>query len=115
MPDVRLVHRNNAVYLNMVDNVSDHPRVNTRYWVRIQRKTWLVGTHVAARGEWNSDGNKELSLLLASGADNAISKGLREELDPDTEYEITLRVHRTSPLLTGGQVAFEINKEMKAK
>jgi len=115
LADFRLVERNGRIYLKIVDLAAGHERVNVHYSLKIHRKIWLVSDKVVARAEWDSDGSKEMLYLLSKGANNPVAAGLRESMDEDRKYRLRLRVHRTSPLLTGGQVAFEIKKKMEPK
>lgn len=112
IPELRLYKEGGRFFLKILDTQAGHERVDTSYQIKIHRSTWLIGTHVVCRAHWKSDGTQEIVYLLEEGANNPAAKGLREAIESGTEYTVRLRVHRQSLLFTGGQVFFEIEKEM---
>ncbi len=112
VPEFRLYKEGRQIFLKIVDTEAGHERVHTDYQLKIHRSTWLIGTHVVCRARWKDEGTKVMTFLLEEGADNPAAKGLREAMESGTKYTLRLRVHRQSLLFTGGQVFFEIEKEI---
>ncbi len=111
--DLRLVREGRQFYLKLIDTKAGQEKVNVLYSLKIHRKTLWVSDHVVGRAQWNSDGAQEMSYLLRKGEPNPVALGLREDLEKKTTYYVRLRVLRESPLFTGGQVAFEINRKIR--
>ncbi|MBI2645850.1 MAG: hypothetical protein HYW85_02290 [Deltaproteobacteria bacterium] len=111
--DFRLVREGGNFYLKLLDTKAGQEKVNVQYSLKIHRKILWVSDHVVGRAQWNSDGTQEMTYLLRKGESNLLAAGLRENLEKKTTYYVRLRVLRESPLFTGGQVAFEINKKVK--
>lgn len=110
--DLSLYQQGGRIFLRIVDTQAGHELVETTYQIKIERSKWLIGTQVVCRANWKSDGTKEMVYLLERGIDNPVAGGLREAMEKGTEYTVRLRVHRQSPLFTGGQVFFEKEREM---
>ncbi|MBI3019408.1 MAG: hypothetical protein HYY61_05910 [Deltaproteobacteria bacterium] len=111
--DFRLVREGGNVYLKLLDAKADQEKVNVHYSLKIHRKIAWVSDHVAGRAQWAGDGTREMTYLLRKGEPNPAALGLRENLEKGTTYDVRLRVLRESPLFTGGQVSFEINKKIE--
>lgn len=110
--DFRLVREGGNFYLKLSDTKAGQEKVNVQYSFKIYRKILWVSDHVVGRAQWNSDGSKDMTYLLRKGEDNPLAQGLREDLEKHTSYYVRLRVLRESPLFTGGQVFFEINRKI---
>jgi len=109
----RLVREGGQFYLKFTDTKAGQEKVAVQYSLKIHRKILWVSDHVVGRAQWNSDGTEEMTYRLRKGEQNPVAMGLRENLEKETTYYVRLRVLRESPLFTGGQVFFEINRKIE--